>query len=281
MKIAVITDSSSNLSFEYVKTIDNLEMMPLMISVDDKYYRDQIEIDYETVYKNLVDKNVTTSLPDLGDFTGAINKFIKNGYTDVLVITISSELSGTFNAFKVASEDCIGINIHMYDSKTLSMALGYIVKEAIRSIESKFSISEILSRLDDLRYNNSAAFYTVETLKYLRKGGRIGKIEGTIGDILAIKPIISVNDQGVYYTVSKALGVNRALIAMRNIVKKKYKDDLVDVTIHYGANIEKAQKILDKLKDDLHIRNVDIVQLTPVLSVHTGPDIVAIIVRKV
>ena len=281
MKIAVITDSSSNLSFEYVKTIENLDMMPLMISIEDKFYRDQIEIDYNTVYKNLSDKKVTTSLPDLGDFDESIKKFISKGYTDILVITISSNLSGTYNAFKVAAEEYTGIKIHMYDSKTLSMALGYIVKEAIHSIKSNFSISEIIDRLNDLRYNNSIALYTVETLKYLRRGGRIGKVEGTIGDILAIKPIISVNDDGVYYTLSKAFGANRALIAMRDIVKKKYKDNLIDITIHYGSSIGKAQKISKKMNDELHIRNVDIVQLTPVLGVHTGPEILAIIVKKV
>ncbi len=281
MKIAVITDSSSNLSFEYVKTVHNLDMMPLMISFDDKYYRDQIELDYQTVYDNIIDKNITTSLPDIGDFTNSINKYISEGYTDILVITISSELSGTFNAFKVASKEYTNINVHMYDSKTLSMALGYIVKEAIQSIKSNFSISEIISRLDDLRYNNSIAIYTVDTLKYLRKGGRIGKVEGTIGDILAIKPIISVNDEGSYYTISKAFGINRTLIAMRNIIKNKYHNDLIDVTIHYGSNIEKARKLSKKMSDDLHIRNIDIVQLTPVLSVHTGPEIIAIIVRMV
>jgi len=281
MKIAVITDSSSNLSFDYVKTIENLDMMPLMISYEDKYYRDQIEIDYSTVYKNLADKSITTSLPDLGDFDKSIKKFISKGYTDIIVITISSKLSGTYNAFKVAAEEYIGIKIHMYDSKTLSMALGYIVQEAIQSIKSNYSIPEIIGRLDDLRYNNSIALYTVETLKYLRKGGRIGKVEGTIGDILAIKPIISVNDDGVYYTMSKAFGINRALITMRNIVKKKYKNDLIDVTIHYGTSVEKAQKVSKRLNDDLHVRNMNIVQLTPVLGVHTGPEIIAIIVRKV
>ncbi len=90
-----------------------------------------------------------------------------------------------------------------------------------------------------------------------------------------------MNDDGVYYTLSKAFGANRALIAMRDIVKKKYKDNLIDITIHYGSSIGKAQKISKKMNDELHIRNVDIVQLTPVLGVHTGPEILAIIVKKV
>ena len=281
MKIAVITDSSSNLSFEYVNKIKNLDMMPLMISFKDKFYRDQIEIDYETVYKNLDKEKITTSLPDLSDFTKSIRNFIADGYTDILVITISSKLSGTYNAFKVAAKEYDEVNIHMYDSKTLAMTLGYLVEEAIQSINSNYSITEIINRLDDLRFNNSIALYTVETLKYLRKGGRIGKVEGTVGDILAIKPIISVSDEGVYYTVGKAFGVNRALITMRNIVKKKYGNSLIDVTIHYGTSIDKAEKVASKMSAELHIRNINLVQLTPVLGVHTGPEIIAFIVRKV
>ncbi len=115
----------------------------------------------------------------------------------------------------------------------------------------------------------------------MKKGGRIGKVEGTVGDILAIKPIISVSDEGVYYTVGKAFGVNRALITMRNIVKKKYGNSLIDVTIHYGTSIDKAEKVASKMSAELHIRNINIVQLTPVLGVHTGPEIIAFIVRKV
>ena len=68
MKIAIITDSSSNLSFEYVGKIENLDLLPLMISFNEKYHRDQLEIDYDTVCKNLDKTKITTSLPDLGDF---------------------------------------------------------------------------------------------------------------------------------------------------------------------------------------------------------------------
>ena len=118
-------------------------------------------------------------------------------------------------------------------------------------------------------------------MKYLRRGGRIGKVEGTVGDITSIKPIISVSDEGVYYTVSKAFGINRALIAMRKIVKQKYGNSLIDVTIHYGTDIDKAEKMLSKLSSELNINNMKIVQLTPVLVVHTGPEIMALIVRKV
>ena len=280
MKIAVITDSSSNLNLEYIKQHNNLMMCPLMISYDGEFYRDLIEVDYETVYKKLELTKVTTSLPDLSDFNDAINQFKKDGYTDILVLTISSGLSGTFNGFNTAAKEHTDINIHMYDSKTLSMGLGYVVKKAIASIKEEKSISRIIADLNQLRYEDSIALFTVETLKYLRQGGRIGKVEGTIGELLRVKPIIFVNDEGVYETLSKGFGISRVLITMRNEIKKKFKDQLVDITIHYGNNLEKAKSLKTKIEKEMNTNSIDLVQLTPVLGIHTGPEMFALIVKK-
>lgn len=281
MKIAVITDSGSNLTLQYINSKENLEMVSLLINVNDKFYRDQVEIESEEVYEKLYDIEIKTSLPNLEDFIQAVESLKDKGYTDILVITISSGLSGTLNGFKNALEHIEGINIHFYDSKTLSMAEGYIVKEAISLIEKKLSIEEIISKLDDLRYKNILAMFTVESLKWLRKGGRIGKVEGTIGEILHVKPIIAVNDDGVYHTLSKGFGMKRTFITMRKIFKEHFGNDLIDLTIHYGSNYESAKQIEEKLKEDFNIKEITLNQLTPVLGVHTGPEMIAIIGRRV
>jgi len=280
MKIAVITDSSSNLDMGYIKAQSNLEMTPLMISYDGKFYRDLVEVDYETVYKKLDETKVTTSLPSLEDFEKAINKFKKAGYTDIIVITISSGLSGTFNGFNNIAQEHDDINIHMYDSKTLSMALGYLVKKAIQSIEEGKSVSRIIADLNQLRYEDSMALFTVETLKYLRQGGRIGKVEGTIGELLRVKPVIYVSDEGVYETLTKGFGISRALNSMRTAIKEKFHDQPVDVTIHYGTNLEKAENLKTKIEFDLNVKGIDVIQLTPVLGIHTGPEMFAFVVKK-
>jgi len=281
MKIGIITDSASNLDLAFINKHENLQMTPLMISYEGAFHRDIIEVDYATVYKKLETTKVTTSLPSLEDFHAAIAKFEKEGYTDIIVITISSQLSGTFQAFELASKNYKGANLHLYDSKTLSAAQGNLVKVALEGIENGLSISRIIADLNQVRYEDSIALFTVETLKYLREGGRIGKVEGTLGDLLNVKPVISVNDEGVYYTITKAFGMKRVMLAMRKTLKEKFNDDLLDLTIHYGNNLLKAQSLKEKLELGLNTREVLISQLTPVLGIHTGPEMYAIVARRV
>jgi len=280
MKIAVITDSSSNLKMEYIEKHNNLEMVPLMISFDGEFYRDLVEVDYDTVYSKLDQTKVTSSIPSREDFENAVKKLMKAGYTDIIVISISSGLSGTFNSFNTAAKDFEKVNIHMYDSKTLSMALGYIVKKAMKGIEEDKSVPRIIADLNQLRFEDSVALFTVETLRYLRQGGRIGKVEGTIGDLLNVKPVIFVNDEGVYETKSKGFGINRTLVSMRNDIKDKFGDQSIDVTIHYGNNTERAEKLKSKMESSFNINTIELVQLTPVLGIHTGPNMFAIIAKK-
>lgn len=281
MKIGVITDSASNLDLEFINKHANLKMTPLMISFDGEFHRDIIEVDYKTVYKKLETTKVTTSLPSLEDFQEAITQLEADGYTDIIVITISSLLSGTYQAFELMGKDHEGANLHFYDSKTLSAAEGNIVKVALEGIEENKSIPRIIADLNQARYEDGIALFTVETLKYLREGGRIGKVEGTIGDLLNVKPVISVSDEGVYYTITKGFGMKRTMVAMRKALKAKYNDDLIEVTIHYGNNLAKAEELKEKLEATFNTSDVLIAQLTPVLGIHTGPEMYAIVARRI
>lgn len=281
MKIAVITDSSANLSQDYLNQHENTFMIPLMINIDGVQYRDQVEIDANQVYQKLDESKITTSLPELSDLHTLIQTLSEKQYTDIIAINISSGLSGTFNAFRLVFQEETQLKITHYDSKTLAGALGYLVEYANELIEQGKTPEEIVPLLDICRYQNSLAFYTINTLKYLRKGGRIGFVEGTIGDIFHVKPVITVNDQGVYETLSKGFGLNRSLITMRKLMVEKFGQQLIDFTVHYGNNPEKAKELAERMKADLNIRNLTITPLTPVLGIHTGPEMFAYIARLV
>ncbi len=283
MKIAVLTDSGSNLPKEFIDKHKNLFVIPLMIIVNGEEYRDQSEISALEVYQKLDSSSVSTSLPLTSDLVETLDEIKKEGYTDVFVINISSGLSGTYNSFRLTLEKEKDLNIIHFDSKTLGAQQGFIVEYALDLIEQKTPIDSILPLLKDFRFNDSIAIYTINTLKYLRHGGRIGKVEGTIGDILHIKPIITVNDdEGVYITLSKAFGMKRSLLRMKNILMEMYKEDLIDIVIHYGNNDDKAEELKEKLRNSaLNIRNISLQRLTPVLGVHTGPDMIAYVARRV
>lgn len=281
MKIAVITDSGSNLNQAFVEKHTNLQVIPLMIVRDGVQFRDQIDITAEQIYQELDQKNFSTSLPPMSALETAIENVKKDGYTDVLVINISSGLSGTFNAFRLTLHEVKGIQVHQYDTKTLGAGQGYLVELALDLIEAGKTPAEIIQALEKCRLEDSLAIYTINTLKYLKKGGRIGKVEGTIGDLLHIKPVITVNNEGVYVTLSKAIGMQRSLLNMKELMVKKFGDALVDLTVHYGDDLEKASQLGHMMSKTLNVRNLNISALTPVLGIHTGPQMFAFVARKI
>ncbi|MFA7075567.1 MAG: DegV family protein [Candidatus Izemoplasmatales bacterium] len=281
MKIAIITDSGSNLSQEFIESNNNLFVVPLMIVIDGKEYRDGVEINASEVYEKLDNHKVSTSLPSLQDVNYNLKIVKEQGFTDLLVINISSGLSGTYNSFRLALADEKDLNVVQYDTKTLAGGQGFIVKYALELINSGSKLTDIVPLLDTMRFKDSLAFYTINTLKYLKAGGRIGKVEGTIGDLLHIKPVITVNEEGVYVTLSKAFGLKRSLLKMKNVLLEKFEDNLIDLVIHYGNNEDEAKNLAEKLNSVLNVRNIEIIRLTPVLGVHTGPEIIAYIARRV
>ncbi|MFW6284750.1 MAG: DegV family protein [Bacillota bacterium] len=281
MKTAIITDSAANLDERFLEAHENLFMLPLLIMIDGESFRDQIEISSEEVYEKLDSHKVSTSLPSTEDLYRLLDKLKTEGYTDVLALNLSSGLSGSFNAFNLVFKDYEGLTITHYDSKTLGAGLAYLVEHAVKRIGEGIAPKTIVKELDTIRFKDSIALFTIETLKYLRRGGRIGKVEGTLGEALHVKPVITVNDEGVYVTKKKSIGsLQRALLNMKKILVNRYGDTLIDLTIHYGNNLEKAKDMAEKLKTSLNIRNLTLSQLTPVLGIHTGPRMFAYIAKK-
>lgn len=281
MKTAILTDSAANLDKAVLDLYPNLFVIPLQILMDGDSYRDQVEITSEEVYEKLDTHKLSTSLPSNEDLLNTLEDIKKQGYTQVFVINLSSGLSGTFNAFRLVFKDFEGLDIIHYDSKTLGAGLGYIVEHAAQLIKAGKSQDDIIKALDTLRYEDSLSIYTIETLKYLRRGGRIGKVEGTIGHALRVKPVITVNDEGVYVTLSKTIGsLHRALLNMKKILIEKFGNDKIDLTIHYGDGYQKAQDLAKNLKESLNIATLRLSRLTPVLGIHTGPKMFAYIAKR-
>ena len=281
MKIAVLTDSGANLTKQFVEEHKNLFVVPLMILIDGKEYRDQVEITAEEIYNKIDTHDIKTSLPSPKDIEDTLKKIKDEGYTHLLAISISSGLSGTFNSLRLILNEEKDLEIISYDTRTLGGGEGFIVEYALELLNKGTDFKKIVPKLEELRYKDSLAFYTINTLKYLTAGGRIGKVEGTLGDLLHIKPVITVNEDGVYVTLSKAFGHKRALIKMKSILMEKFGNDLIDLIVHYGDDEAQAIELSKKLKESLNIRNTKVIRLTPVLGVHTGPEIVAYVAKKV
>lgn len=283
MKTAVITDSASNLDKKTLEIHPDLYTLPLLIMIDGESYRDQVDITSEEVYAKLDTQKVSTSLPSTEDFFSLLSDLEEKGYEKAFFVTVSSGLSGTYNAMRNALKAYEGaIDVTLYDSLTLGAAEGYLATHAHTKLAEGVDEETLIKELNTLRFEKSIAIYSIDTLKYLRRGGRIGKVEGAIGGALRVKPVITVNEEGVYVTLSKTIGsFQRALLSMKKLMMKKFEDQPIHMTIHYGNNYEKAKEQAEKLKSFLNIKELVISQLTPVLGIHTGPKMLAYVARTI
>ena len=199
--IAIITDSSCDLPVDYLKE-NNIIVLPLHVVYSDGEYRDGINITPQEVYDRFSEEIPSTSMPSPNDVEDALNEVRRRGLKKALFVLISSGLSGTFNTVSMVCKQQKDIEIEIVDSRYLSMGLGYMVMDAVDRAKEGMDLGEFTEALKEDRKNISG-FYCIPTLDYLIKGGRIGLVAGTVGKLLNIKPIISVNEEGKYYTMAR------------------------------------------------------------------------------
>lgn len=278
-KIALLTDSACDLTLDELKEFD-IKLLPLKIIYSNKEYNDILDISADTVYNNLEKEVPSTSLPSIETIENTLNKLESEGYTHVIGIMISSGLSGTFNALRLALEDHPNLKSFIFDTKILARPEGIIVSSVGRLIKEGKSFDEIIEILPGLRKDIMGVF-TLNTLEYLKKGGRIGKVSGTIGELLSLKPLIGVDDDGVYYTICKARGRKQALSKLTDLLKDNLNKSKCNVWVLQGGCLEEAKNFLDSIKDLPNIASLDISSIGPALGVHTGPGLLGLAIQKV
>lgn len=278
-KVAIVTDSSSDLPEELIQSL-GIHVIPLRIIYRDKEYRDRVEITPEELYERFSEEIPKSSLPSPEDTLSTFNGLIEQGYTHIIGIFISSGLSGTFNMVRSVTEDLKTAVIELVDSKNLSLGAGFAVLETARELARTGDFDKAVAKARDA-VTRTRTFYVIKTLEYLRKGGRIGHVEGTIGDLLNIKPIISVDPAGVYYTFRKIRGRSKSVQELVSIGQELMKGKLYDVGIMHGNALEEAREIYDQFKAMSNVREMLLEQISPVLAVHTGPGLVGLIISEV
>ena len=278
-KIAIITDSAGDLSASFAKK-HNVKVIPLRICFSDKEFLDGVNIRSDEIY-SLMEKEIPkSSLPYRDDIVAAFEQAKSEGYTDAIYIGVSSGLSGTFNSVRLVANEFDGLNIHCFDSKTLSCAQNMLILAAIAAIKTTDNVQEILNKLQEIR-KKMVAMFCVRDLTYLIKGGRIGKVAGTVGNLLKLCPVIKVNDDGIYETASKTIGFNRAIDMLINEFKSRFANVEIAISLTYSSNKEIAEKIKSEIKKHCNVKSCEMNPVTAVLVVHTGPDMAGIAVYEI
>ena len=277
-KIALITDSTCGLPKEYIKKY-NVKVASLKILYKEKEFIDGINITPEEVYSRLPEELPTTSMPSVNDVSVLYEELVKEGYTHAIVLPISSGLSGTINSFRLASENFQSINTFILDTKILSMAVGLIVIEVGKMIQENKSFEYICDKIPKIR-ENMWLYFTVDTLEYLIKGGRIGKVTGQIGKMLNLKPIITMDEDGRYTTFTKVRGSKQAFKKLYSLASDILDKGKGKVIIMTGTMHEEAEKLKEILAQHKNTTFMYKGTLTPAVGIHSGPRLLAVAVMK-
>ena len=220
-------------------------------------------------------------MPSPQEIMDVYNELKDDGYTHIISIHISSGLSATYSNCVMVANQIEGIEVEVIDSKMLSKGLGRLVMYTNSLVKKgELSFAEIIEKTE-AKKDKIEVFFVVETLKYLKKGGRIGKVSGTIAEFLNIKPIIAIDNEGEYFTFDKVRGRSRSLKKMYSIIKDKLeegKEYVVDVM--NAAAEEEARGLLAKFKDLKQVKETYFSEISPVMVVHTGPGLIGVVLTE-
>lgn len=275
-KIALLVDSAMDTPKEILDK-GGIFIAPLNIIYKNETFLDRVEITPMEVYNRLEIEIPTTSLPTLPYVENLISDIKTQGYDKIVCLTISSGLSGTHNALRLILEDHPEIESFIVDTKNIGMGAGIQAAYLKNEINNGTSFTD-LKRIAEKIAQTTDIYFSIPTLEYLKKGGRIGLVSSFIGTALNLNPIISCNEDGVYYTVSKARGRTKSLNKILEQIEKVASGlQSYDLAISYGMDVEEAKKLTVKLKEALpNYRYLYSGDVSPVLGVHSGPGIIGI-----
>lgn len=253
-----------------------IEVLPQIITFEDKSFRDDFEIDTATFLRLLksAPKLPGTAAPPPALYTPMFNKYVELKET-LLVLTPSSEVSGTFRSATIAASEFPNADIHIIDTRTVASGFGTMVLQAQNWIDEGLSIGEIKTRVLGLM-KRERVFFLVDTLEYLHKGGRIGGASALFGSIFQIKPILTIKD-GKVQPFDKQRTSKQALESIKKRVVQicaNNPEPLLSVS-HCEAE-STAIELAEAFKNDLKLKDVPIYLLPPAIVVHGGPGILEV-----
>lgn len=279
-KIAILTDSGSDVPDYLIKEYGIYEA-PLKIIYSDGEYLDGVNITAEEVYSRLKTEIPSTSLPDGSQIQEILDQIKADGYEKVLVVTISSGLSGTYNVMRLNGDREKDLDVFVVDSKNIAIASGFNAIQAAEYIKEGMEWEELKETVAK-NISNSRVFFSVSTLEYLQKGGRIGLVASIFGTTIKLKPIISCNEDGIYYTVAKVIGKKRSFNKALELAVEFIGDNKeYNIGVVHGSAEDDAEKLSEELKSMLpNYKMFAEGQISPALGVHTGPGTIGIVVQK-
>jgi hypothetical protein len=277
---AIVTDSASDISKEVAEKY-TITVIPIYIHYNGNEFKDGINISSNEIYNLQKSKKAifTSSSPSPQDFVQVYEKLLKK-YKKIFSIHISSKLSAVIKSARIARELLKAEKrIKIFDSLSGAMGTGFMVLVTAKAVLKKYSYEKILAILDFLK-DNIKLYGTIDTLKYLRRSGRVPAIANFISRILKIKPLLGITN-GVVEMIGIAVTRYGSLVEItKRVIKDFKKEKWVLVSIIHTLSLKESERIMRKIKSSLRCVDTMIMECTPVIGAHTGPGLIGIIVSK-
>ncbi|MFC9987549.1 DegV family protein [Streptomyces globisporus] len=274
--VAIVTDSTAYLPRPTMER-HGITAVPLTVVLGDRALEEGTEISARSLALALQKRHsVTTSRPSPEVFAAAYRAAAEGGADAVVSLHLSSEFSGTYDAARLAAKDA-PVPVRVVDTGMVAMALGFCALAAAEAAEAGGGLDEAVSAAEKQAAGTSAYFY-VDTLDYLRRGGRIGTAQALLGSALAVKPILEL-DGGRIEMLEKVRTASKAIARLEEIVAERAGAAPVDIAVHHLAAQERADRLAERLRErvpglvDLHVSEVG-----AVIGAHTGPGLLGAVI---
>lgn len=280
-RFKLVTDTSADLPRDYLEQND-ITVLSLAYIIDGETYGWENPMDDHEFYSKMRKGSMpTTSQVNMGDATELFEELIKE-YDEILCVSFSSGLSGTYNSVAVAAQNVCEAHpqkkIRVVDTKAASLGQGLMVDYALKMRNEGKSLDETADFLEQ-NYNHFVHVFTVDDLNHLYRGGRVSRATAFVGTLANIKPILHVDDQGHLINIGKVRGRKKSLIELVNLMEKKIGDHVKDnqrIFISHGDSAEDAQFVAEEVKKRFGIDSFLINYVGPTIGAHSGPGTIAL-----
>ncbi|MGW3629564.1 DegV family protein [Streptomyces sp. NPDC005122] len=274
--VAIVTDSTAYLPPRTMERHD-ITAVPLTVVLGDQALEEGTEISARSLAQALQKRRpVTTSRPSPEVFAATYRAIAESGATGIVSLHLSAEISGTYDAAVLAAREA-PVPVRVVDTGMVAMALGFCALAAAQSAEAGGTVDEAVTAAEKRAAGTSTYFY-VDTLDYLRRGGRIGAAQALLGSALAVKPLLQL-DGGRIELLEKVRTASKAIARLEEIVAERAGSAQVDIAVHHLAAPERASALADRLRArvpglaDLHVSEVG-----AVIGAHTGPGLLGAVI---
>ncbi|GHH18375.1 DegV family protein [Streptomyces rubradiris] len=274
--VAIVTDSTAYLPPRAMER-HGITTVPLTVVLGDQALEEGTEISTRSLAQALQKRrSVTTSRPSPQVFAETYRRLAESGASGIVSLHLSAELSGTYDAAVLAAREA-PVPVRVVDTGVIAMALGFCALTAAETAEAGGTVDEAVTAAEKRAAGTSAVFY-VDTLDYLRRGGRIGAAQKLLGSALAVKPLLQLED-GRIEPLEKVRTASKAIARLEELTVERAGNAEVDIAVHHLAAADGAAALADRLRArvpglaDLHVSEVG-----AVIGAHTGPGLLGAVV---